>query len=81
MIFHSEMVHLILKSDSLLKKRAACKALSGGCPILRDTEGQAGQGSEHADLAVGVPVHCKGVGLDDPEVSLPTQMIMWFHEA
>ena len=26
---------------------------------------QAGRGSEHLDLAVGVPVHCKGVELDD----------------
>jgi len=37
----------------------------GGCPIPRDIQGQAGQGSEQPDLAVRVPVHCKGVGLDD----------------
>ena len=37
----------------------------GGCPIPRDIQGQAGWGSEHPDLAVGVPVHCRGVELDD----------------
>jgi len=26
---------------------------------------QAGGGSEHLELAVGVPVHCKGAGPDD----------------
>ena len=36
----------------------------GGCPILGDTQGQTGQCSEHPDLAVGVLVHCRGVGLD-----------------
>ena len=36
----------------------------GGSPILGDTEGQAGQGSKHPDPAVGIPVHCRGVGLD-----------------
>ena len=35
-------------------------------------QGQAGPGSEKPDLAVGVPVHCKGVGLDG---SLQTQMM------
>jgi len=28
--------------------------------------GQAGPGSEQPDLAVDVPVHCRGVVLDDP---------------
>jgi len=37
----------------------------GGCPIPGDAQGQAGWGFEHPDLAVGVPVHCRGVGLDD----------------
>ena len=36
-----------------------------GCPIPGDTQGQAGRGSEQPDLAVGVPVPCRGVGLDD----------------
>jgi len=33
----------------------------GGCPVLGDIQGQAGQDS---DPAVSVPVHCRGVGLD-----------------
>ena len=37
----------------------------GGCPIPGDTRGQAGQGSEQPELAVDVPVHCRGVELDD----------------
>jgi len=36
----------------------------GGCPLLGDIQGQTGQGSEQPDLAVDVPVHCRGVGLD-----------------
>jgi len=28
-------------------------------------QGQTGQGSEQPDVAVGVPAHCRGVGLDD----------------
>ena len=36
----------------------------GGCPIPGDTQGEAGWGSEHPDVAVDVPVHCRGVGLD-----------------
>jgi len=27
--------------------------------------GQAGWGAEHSDVAVGVPVRCRAVGLDD----------------
>jgi len=30
----------------------------GGCPVPGDIQGQAGQGSEHPDRAVGVSVHC-----------------------
>jgi len=36
-----------------------------GCPVLRDTQGRSGQGSEHPDLAADVPVHCREVGLED----------------
>ena len=45
------------------------KTLGTGCPergwipIPGDIQGQAGQ-AEQPDLAVGVPVHCKGVGPD-----------------
>jgi len=38
----------------------------GGCPISGDIQGQAGQGSEHPDLAAGVSIHCRGVGLRWP---------------
>ena len=37
----------------------------GGNPIPEDTQGQAGPGSEQPDLAVGVPVHCRGARLYD----------------
>jgi len=37
---------------------------AGGCPVPADTQDQAGWGSEHPDVAVDVPVHCRGVGLD-----------------
>jgi len=38
----------------------------GGCPTPGDIQGQAGWGSEQLDLAVGVPVHCREVGLNEP---------------
>ncbi len=31
---------------------------------IGDIQGQAEHGSEHPDLAVGAPVHCRAVGLD-----------------
>lgn len=34
-------------------------------PDIGDIQGQDGLGSEKPDLAVDVPVHCAGVGLDD----------------
>ena len=34
-------------------------------PHTWDTQGQVGGGSEQPDVAVGVPVYCRGVGLDD----------------
>ena len=37
----------------------------GGCSILGCIQGKAGAGSEQPDLAVDVPVYCRGVGLDD----------------
>jgi len=33
--------------------------------IPGDIEDQADPGPEQADLSVDVPVHCRGVGLDD----------------
>ena len=35
-----------------------------GALSLGDHQGQAGWGSEHLMELVGVPVHCRGVGLD-----------------
>ena len=37
----------------------------GGCPIPVDTQGHIGWGSEQPALTVGIPVHCRGVGLDE----------------
>ena len=36
----------------------------GECSIPGDIKGQAGQGSEQLELAVGAPVHCREVRLD-----------------
>ena len=40
--------------------------ICGGCPTFGDIQGQTEWDSEQPDLAVDVPVHCRGVGLDDP---------------
>ena len=45
------------------------------CPFSADTHGQL-DGAVSADGAVGVPVHCRGVGLDGLQGSLSTQMIL-----
>ena len=37
----------------------------GGCPIHGGIQSQAGGGSEQPDVAVGVPAHCRGIGLDE----------------
>ena len=39
-----------------------CSLLS---PFSGDTQGEVGQGSELPEPAVGVPVHCRRVGLGD----------------
>lgn len=36
----------------------------GGCPIPLDTQDQADGGSEQPDLAVDIPVDCRGFGPD-----------------
>ena len=46
------------------------------CPILGGIQGQAGQRSEQPDLAVGGPIHCRGVGPDDLWMFLPIQMTL-----
>ena len=45
-----------------------------GCPVIPG--GQSGRCSEQPDPAVGVPVHCRGVGLDEFQSPLPT-LILW----
>ena len=37
----------------------------GRRPVLGNSQGQVGTGSDQLDRAVGVPLHCKEVGLDD----------------
>ena len=33
--------------------------------VLKNIQGQAASGSEHPGLDGDVPVHCRGIGLDD----------------
>jgi len=40
------------------------------------TQGQDGWSSEHPDVAAGAPVHCRGVGPNDLEGSLPIQILL-----
>lgn len=49
--------------------------------MLRDIQGQAGPGPEQPNLAVHVPVHCSGVGLDDLLRSLPIKKIPRFYDS
>jgi len=51
----------------------------GGCPVLGDTQGQAGQGFEQPNLDACAPVHWKGVVLDDLLGWNPTPVILWFY--
>ena len=49
----------------------------GRCTEPGDSQGQmGGEGSEQSDVAVGVPIHCRRVGLDDLQRSLPPQTIL-----
>ena len=43
----------------------ALEQIAQRCPFPGDFQGEAGLGSEQSDLAVVLPVPCKGVGLDD----------------
>ena len=47
-----------------------------GCPIPRDLQDQARQGSKHPDLAIGVAAPCRKVGLDSPHDSFSNQTIL-----
>lgn len=46
-----------------------------GCSNPGDIQGHAGPVSEQPDLGVGVPFHCRVVGLEDLWKSFPTQTI------
>jgi len=46
----------VVKNWSRLPERG------GICPVPGDVQGQAEWSSELLDLAVGVPVHCRGTG-------------------
>ena len=51
----------------------------GGCPIPGDIQGQVGWGSEQPALAVGVAVHCRGVGLEG--TFRGTFQLKWFYDS
>ena len=44
--------------------------------VPAEIQDQAGWGSEQPDLAVGVPVHCRRAGLNDPYGSSATQIVL-----
>jgi len=46
---------------------------------VTEIQGQAGPGPAQPDLAVDIPIHGRGVRLDDLKRSFPIQMILWFH--
>jgi len=48
----------------------------GRCPVPGDFQGEAGSGPGQPDLSVHVPVHCRRVGLDGLQRSLPTLRIL-----
>ena len=60
--FHTDMLKIFFccKGDGAVEQVAQ---RGGGFSILGDTQGQAGWGFEQPDVAIGVPVHCRGVGL------------------
>lgn len=51
--------------------------IGGGCPVLRNKQGQARRSSGQLDLTIDVPVHCGEVGLEGLSMSLLTHMIRW----
>ena len=55
----------VVMPPTLLCWPMMAEADAGGCLVPGDTQGQAGWSSMQPDLAVGVPVHCRGAGLDD----------------
>lgn len=69
------------RPDSGLKALELVAQRSCGCSVPRDIQGHAKWCSEQPDLAVGVSVHFKGVGLDDlylPAGTFPLVQIRGF---
>jgi len=56
-----EKVYYSVSGEALKNVAQRC----GGSAVPAGIEGHVGRGSEHPDLAVGVPVLCRGVGLHD----------------
>lgn len=63
-------------SSDLHKPEEINEFFIGGYPIAVDVSGQSGQGSVHPIQAVGVPIHCRMVGLDGLQGSLSTQTVL-----
>ena len=60
--------HVIVCAYLLMSGQEALEWVAqrgNGCLVPGDIQCQAKWGSEQPDLAVGVPFHCRGVGLDD----------------
>ena len=52
----------------------------GGNPVLGDLHDQIEQGSEHSDLHVDVPVHCRRIELGEPlnvTSKSSNSMVLW----
>jgi len=58
---------LDIRKKSFIVKVVRLEQVAQGCggnPVPGDIHGQAEPGSDQTNLAVDVPVHCRGVGLD-----------------
>ena len=69
---------MVFKSSEGTANKEHVAQRRGCCPIPGDPAGQAGRGSERPDEALAVPVHRRGVGLDDLQWFLPTLRILCF---
>lgn len=67
---------LVTKKCFYKKGSEALEQRGGGSSVPRDIQGEVGPGPEQPDLAVGAPVQCRGVELDDLSGSFLTQMIL-----
>ena len=66
-------IFILYNKDSEVLKQIAQG--NDRCFVLGDIQGQSEQGSEQPDVVVGVPVHRRGVGLDDFLGYFPTQTV------